>query len=708
MSQGGSDSKGGTNSDAGTVSLGATSGGPEIAIGGDDGGGVIGVATALKFDPPTITLVIDSATAGKTASYSLLATLMSGATAKVSAESLEFDRPDLAAAKNGAPVVLTATGAVAGKGVLHAVFGGLEATAELDVQLVEKVVTGTIPAEVMTALDGGGTTPAADPMLTSLLYPYDKTVFALGLQSPQFMWTAPAIASDVYRLHVEQAGYKFDLYSAATMPGKLTIPQDAWDRLTSSNTGDAMQVTLSRYDATAQKAYTSLTESFTIVPESLRGAIYYWTASRTTGQGNITRIYPGVGAMPETLVKGKCVGCHAVSADGTTMVVDVDDVTTPTAAPYQVGFGNTRAWASYDLPAATQALQTTMYGAGPALTPDGKYVVFGNGKANPPQVGSKNFSLAVTKTGVVVPTSGLDDIVFGAGGANLMMPSFSLDGKKLAAVESSALGNLNENVIPDSKRIVYMDFDAAGPKFDPVLHEVANITQFPAGNQGLGYPAFTPDNEFVAYHTGKYSTGCHPKEVDEVINPCLDGSRDSGEIWISPVAGGTPIRLSTLNDPPAAKDHDAGREPMFCPVKRGGYSWMVFTSMRDWGNELVGTGPHTNGNRRLWVAAIDGDIKTADPSHPAFYLEGQENTPNMRAFWALGQCIQTPPPGETGMMCKANFECCSGFCVDKVCVDKTSQTCAGIGEACESAGDCCNQSVVSCVAKKCKVIPPPK
>jgi hypothetical protein len=305
---------------------------------------------------------------------------------------------------------------------------------------------------------------------------------------------------------------------------------------------------------------------------------------------------------------------------------------------------------------------------------------------------------------MVIPTSGLDDIAFSAPSMNLMMPSFSLDGTKLAAVEGG--GNLTENVIPDSKRIVYMDFDVAGPKFDPTLHEIVNISQFPVGNQGLGYPAFTPDNNFVAYHTGKYSTGCHPKEVDEMVGACLDGSRDSGEIWISPVAGGTPIRLAAVNDPPAVKDHDAGREPTFCPVKRGGYSWMVFTSMRDWGNELVGVGPNTNAKRRLWVAAIDGDIKTADPSHPAFYLEGQENTPNMRGFWALSECIQTPPPGETGMMCKSNFECCSGFCVEGVCVDKTTESCVGIGGTCATAAECCNSSVVSCVDKMCKVKPP--
>jgi hypothetical protein len=705
-----SNGSGGKGSDAGTPSIGATAGGPDlIPVGGNDG--VVGVAEKLEFDPATITLVIDSAAAEKVAEYTLKATMVGGAKVNVSAESLEFDRPDLAASKNGTPVVLTATGAVAGKGILHAVFGGLEATAELDVQLVEKQVEGTIPDDVVTALDGGGATPGADPTLTSLLYPYDKTVFALGLQSPQFMWAPPA-ATDVYRLHVEQAGYKYDYYSAAAM-GKLAIPQEAWDRITSSNTGDPMVVSLFRYDQAAKKAYSSASVSFTIAPESLRGAIYYWTASRTTGQGNITRIHPGVGSMPETMVQGKCVGCHAVSADGSTMVLDIDDeaaTTAPTVSPYRRGFGDTRPWVSYALPAATQTLQTTMYGAGPALTPDGKYVVFGNGAQAdgtgvvPP--GSKNFSLAVTATGMVVPTSGLDDIVFGSANVNLMMPSFSLDGTKLAAVEGG--GNLVENVIPDSKRIVYMNFDAAGPKFDPVLHEIVNISQFAAGNQGLGYPAFTPDNEYVAYHTGKYSTGCHPKEVDEIVAPCLDGSRDSGEIWMSKVTGGTPIRLTALNDPPATKDHNAGREPMFCPVKRGGYSWMVFTSMRDWGNEMTDPGPNINGKRRLWVAAIDGEIGAGDPSHPAFYLEGQENTPNMRGFWALDQCIQTPPPGVTAMECKANFECCSGFCVDKVCVEKTSQGCAGIGDACEAAGDCCNQGVVSCVDKKCKVRPPPK
>lgn len=700
----GGGSAGATGSGGNAAAPGGLGLGGSVVLGGSTNGPA-GLAKALAFDPPTVTLVVDDSAATPTAEYSLTAIFEGDQTAVVTAESLEFDRPDLASFTNGAPVVLTATGAVSGTGKLHAIYGGLEATADLEVQIVERHVEGAVPDAVVEALDGDGTAPAQDPSVSKLLYPYDKTVFALGLQSPLIMWDAPVATAEYYRLRVEQAGYTYDLYQAVTPPvaaaapyaGKLRIPQQAWDRITTSNAGDPMAVTLSRYDSASSTVYGVATHSFTIAPESLGGAIYYWTAARDADQGNITRIYPGEGGAPETLTTGKCMGCHYVSADGSTLVADVEDPAAPSLAPYP-GYGGTRAWAAFQLPGATLIRQTTMYGANPALTPDGKYLVFG-AASNPVQPGSKNFSLAVTQTGQVIADSGLDDIVFSQANVNLMMPSFSLDGTKLAAVEGG--GNLFENVIPESKRIVYMDFDASIPKFDPTLHEIVNIGQFPAGNQGFGYPAFTPDNRFVAYHTGKYSTGCNP-------DGCGDDTPDGGEIWVSPVSGGAPIRLSNLNDPPNTKDHYAGREPTFCPVKRGGYSWMVFTSMRDWGNELTAPAPNTNFKRRLWVAAIDGEIGSADPSHPAFYIEGQENTPNMRGFWTLAACIQTPPPGSTGEMCKANFECCSGFCVEGQCIEKTTLTCSGIGEACENAGNCCNRAAVSCIDMKCAVRPPPK
>jgi len=129
--------------------------------------------------------------------------------------------------------------------------------------------------------------------------------------------------------------------------------------------------------------------------------------------------------------------------------------------------------------------------------------------------------------------------------------------------------------------------------------------------------------------------------------------------------------------------------------------------MRDWGNAL--TGPVINGKRRLWVAAVDQKLGKVDPSHPAFYVEGQnDETPNMRGFWALAKCIETPKPPETGPACSAGFECCSGFCVDGQCVDKTSLSCVGVGDACSTSRDCCNGALTDCRDGVCRVVVVPK
>jgi hypothetical protein len=144
---------------------------------------------------------------------------------------------------------------------------------------------------------------------------------------------------------------------------------------------------------------------------------------------------------------------------------------------------------------------------------------------------------------------------------------------------------------------------------------------------------------------------------------------------------------------------------------------MVFTSRRLYGNvatidpwfsdprehDLTAT-PTT---KKLWVAAIDLDVADPefamsaghDPSHPAFYLPGQELLAgNTRGFWVVDPCKSD------GDSCETGVECCSGYCQEDedgnlTCGRKTGD-CAEEFDRCESRADCCDPAQV-CVNEVC-------
>jgi hypothetical protein len=626
---------------------------------GGDGSSFNGISS-LAFDPPTATVTLNG-TNSATASFTLVAKLSNGKTQNVQATSLQFDRPDLATMTAGEPVVLKSSGPYAGVGTLHAIYEGMPATAKLTVQMNISVVGTGVTQGQVTAL--GGNSLPQDPLVSSLLYPYDKTVFALGLTTPLVMWTAPN-ASDVYRLHYQENNYTYDGYFLVPQPGQVSADQTNWDRLTASNGGDPLQIVLSRLDSTTQKAYTSATESFTIAPATLEGAIYYWT---TSGTGHMSRIYPGTGSMPEVLNGGVCMGCHAVSADGSTLVASVEGEMSTDST-------DARAWVSYDLPNMTVREEPHLFGGNVSVTPDGKYSVFGTAPMH----------LGDTTSGMEIAGSGIETYPLDPGYTTLAHPAFSPDGKLFAAVESNnvwyewTLGQL-----------VLWDYSEAAQTFTNPL-KLANGATFPSAEQAVAYPSFSPDSKWLAFHVADHAGGCH--------DACSAATVDTGAVWLQGVTGSAPTRLTTLTDSsPNAADHDLSFEPTFNPVARGGYFWVVFTSMREWGNEI--TGAPDCGQKRLWVAAIDTSPSSSDASHPAFFLQGQEeDTMNMRGFWSLAACI----PTKGGGGCTQGYQCCSGFCDMGTCVDTGTLSCMGLGGACTTSADCCNTPVVSCVSGTCQ------
>jgi hypothetical protein len=180
-------------------------------------------------------------------------------------------------------------------------------------------------------------------------------------------------------------------------------------------------------------------------------------------------------------------------------------------------------------------------------------------------------------------------------------------------------------------------------------------------------------------------------------------------------------RLAALNGDnypfvAGARDRNLNYEPTFAPVAAGGYYWVVFHSRRTYGNELTGDSfvREGRGVKQLWVAAIDPNAPPGtDPSHPAFWLPGQDTTTlNMRGYWALDPC-----KGD-GAGCASGTECCGGYCGGggdggaPVCASTQQTSCASLGDKCKADADCCGSAAdrsgvgTACINSVCSVPPP--
>ena len=172
-------------------------------------------------------------------------------------------------------------------------------------------------------------------------------------------------------------------------------------------------------------------------------------------------------------------------------------------------------------------------------------------------------------------------------------------------------------------------------------------------------------------------------------------------------------------------------EPTILPQAQGGYAWVVFTSRRLYGN-IATMNPYwsdprfedlrTNATtKKLWVAAIDLNAPGGtDPSHPAFYLDGQELLAgNSRGFLVLNQCEQPSTTPSAANLCTSNLDCCT----NAVCaLDSPLPTpatshciplptgCVADGAACTGASTCCGflneGSLCSQQTHTCTVPPP--
>lgn len=466
---------------------------------------------------------------------------------------------------------------------------------------------------------------------------------------------------------------------------------------------------------------------------------------------------------------GPCISCHSVSATGSVLAASLHNYTPFLDLGGILGVG-AEPFQSFAVPvtAALQPTNRTRVGDATfgALTPDGALLLqMGNPQctagANTFPRAPKNFFLVQgptaaglldTRTGQSVQATGLEANNY------MWMPQFSPDGKHVVFNHAKPDGMGGT----DRRELAMMDFDQATRRFSnlrviasrqgvapslpyapnsgtgvaPLSVGAQGCTDALQGDDSLGhiangsctgpcYPAwpfFTPDGRGVIYSL--------ISEPDFAVAFPGRDTPSKSELWYVNVDNPqrpVQFRMDAANKALDGEDMLNNYYPTVLPVQVGGYYWMFWTSMRKWGHRKIEPGANAvvdqllSGEaaaqavkKRIWVAAVRASSTTEelseginkDPSFPGFYLEGQSETGNTRAFAALNPCRAT------GKECQSGLDCCTGFCDVKAGADKgmcvTEVTCAKTNERCKTDKDCCppamGETANSCLGGYCGFI----
>jgi hypothetical protein len=285
---------------------------------------------------------------------------------------------------------------------------------------------------------------------------------------------------------------------------------------------------------------------------------------------------------------------------------------------------------------------------------------------NPGMLGPRSSTLVDTQSGASLVATGLVNYA--------KMPAFSPDGTKIV---------FNDHDNGQGRSLSIMDFDNVTNTFSNRREIYRHATLYP------GWPFFTPDGTKVVFALGNsagYGTVQDPP-VGLIVN-----RSDLYIVDASP--NGTAVPLDLANGSPlSARDQHLNYYPTVSPVAAGGYFWVFFTSRRTYGNVMVAPELEPT-TKKIWVAALNIDGTGGEPSHPAFYLPGQElESGNIRAFATLSPCHSD------GDSCTSGIDCCGGFCVNGVC--GPPQGCSNFDDKCTTASDCCEGQGLQCIGGFC-------
>ncbi len=570
-------------------------------------GGSSSSTPGLQITPASVTLTV---TAGQAAQqqYSVIDVADDGSQTDVTADTtLTIVNPTLG---TFAGAMFTSSTTLGGHTHVTAAWNGEMATADLTVLMRQTIVEPGAPGNA-TQLFGGA--QAGGPALT-LIYPQSGVIVPPNMGSLEFQYM-PDASQNLFELTITGSALQLAVYFPCTAlaTGCVWTPTaQEWNILATAGRNDApMTYALRGLDQTSPSpvAGTSGTNSLQFAADDLVGGIYYWAASA----GAIMRYDFGHPGSAETYLKVsqttglECVGCHALSRDGSQIAVGLD-IPGPAALEDYTVATTTRDW-------------TTNTGGIPGFPSANGANFFSFSPDNARIVSSGGTNLVVRSA---TDGTGMTTIV-----QNATMPDWSPDGLN---VVFSRPGQATVGSNPGVSEGSIVAVDAATWGTQRVLVAGGN-----ADNNY--YPSWSPDGAWIAFNKTANS--------DSYDQP-------DARVWVVSASGGAPIQLATASPTGGDSWPKWSTEPH--AYVSGTIFWLTFSSRRAYG--LRG-----DMDSQIWMVGIDPARAAAgmDPSFAAFWFPFQDFTSgNHIAQWVekIDRQMCPCPTGEfcSGGVCYPNIQ----------------------------------------------------
>jgi hypothetical protein len=446
-----------------------------------------------------------------------------------------------------------------------------------------------------------------------LVYPNDGVLLPPNLNGIEVHYRPGSTRNALFEVRFTSASTDVRVYTrCVTLEDGCVYRPDAtvWRQIAETNRGlEAVAVNVRGSDDAGTGVGKSAEAKLTFSKDDVRGGLYFWSTTLKSilrwDFGNASQTAAEVVVAPSDGDGSTCVGCHALSRDGSKLVSTLGGQNDGRILLWDVAKKVALA-----KPFSQQRSQFESW------SPDGSQFVGMYGDRT--HTGPSNLILFDGAT--ALESSEID-----LGGLRADHPDWSADGKHIVFTSVDTAGSYTDQK-PQKAGLAYVEQTATGWG--------APVTLLPAASgKNRYYPAIAPTNDLVLFNESTCSSGSTGTDCDADTDP-------RATLWTMPLtagAGAGPTLLARANAPGVndqGKTALANTYPKWSPFvfQRDEFNkvlWATFSSTRRYGLYPDRTMLY------IWMVAINpSPAAGGDPSYSAFCLPFQAlDSSNHIAQW---------------------------------------------------------------------------